>query len=128
MNSRLLTLCATILSGLISAVGLTSACQKQTEYRDMQPAPVQELSQTTAISPTQVVWEMLGQVNQDRALSDLRRLTGEEPICAGTDCYTVTNRLTGSEGLHRATDYVFNSLVSLGYAVSFRNWSRSGQF
>ncbi len=78
------------------------------------------------ISPTQVVWEMLGQVNQDRALSDLRRLTGEEPMCAGTDCYTISNRLTGSEGLHRATDYISEELVSLGYSVEFQNWSLSG--
>ena len=88
---------------------------------------IQELSQTTEISPTQVVWQMLGQVNQDRALSGLRRLTGEEPICAGTECYTITNRLTGSEGLHRATDYISEELISLGYAVEFRNWSRSGR-
>jgi hypothetical protein len=127
MNRRTLILCSTILLALLLGAGLTSACQEQTDYRDMQPVSIQELSQTTVISPTDVVWEMLGQVNQDRALSDLRRLTGEESICVGTDCYTVTNRLTGSEGLHRATDYVFNSLVSLGYSVSFRDWSRSGR-
>jgi len=125
MNRRTLTLCAAILLGLFFAVGLKSACREQKEYGDMQPVSIRELSETTVISPTEVVWEMLGQVNQNRALSDLRRLTGEEPICAGTDCYTITNRVTGSEGLHRATDYVFNSLVSLGYSVAFRSWSRS---
>ena len=69
---------------------------------------------------------MLGQVNQDRALNDLRRLTGEEPICAAGTCYTIANRLTGSEGLHWATDYISKELVSLGYSVEFQNWSRSG--
>jgi hypothetical protein len=127
MNTRTLTLCATILLGLVFGVGLIYACQKQTEYWDIQPVSITELSQTTVISPTQVVWEMLGQVNRDRALSDLRRLTGEEPICIGTDCYTITNRLTGGEGLHWATDYISQELVSLGYSVEFQDWSRSGR-
>jgi acetylornithine deacetylase/succinyl-diaminopimelate desuccinylase-like protein len=127
MNKRTLTLCVTILLGLVFSVGLVSACQEQPEYRDTQPVSIQELSQTTAISPTQVVWEMLGQVNQDRALGDLRRLTGEEPICANSECYTIANRLTGSEGLHWATDYISKELVSLGYSVEFRDWSRSGR-
>jgi len=117
----------TILLGLVFGAGLLSICQKQAEYRDVPPVSIKELSQTTAISPTQVVWEMLGQVNQDRALNDLRQLTGEEPICASSGCYTITNRLTGSEGLHWAMDYISQDLVSLGYAVEFQNWSRSGR-
>jgi hypothetical protein len=126
VNRPTLAFCTAVLLGLVLAVGLTSACQMQTEFRPIQAVSVQESSQTSAISPSQIVWEMLGQVNQERALSDLRRLTGEEPMCAGADCYTITNRLTGSEGLHRATDYVFNSLVGLGYSVELRDWSRSG--
>jgi acetylornithine deacetylase/succinyl-diaminopimelate desuccinylase-like protein len=70
---------------------------------------------------------MLGQVDEERALNDLRRLTGEEPICVSSGCYTIANRQTGSEGLHRAMDYLFENLVSLGYSVEFRDWSRSGQ-
>jgi hypothetical protein len=123
MNRRRLGLCAAILFGLLFAVGLTSACQEQAEYRGMRPVSARELSQATVISPTEVVWEMLGQVNRERALSDLRRFTGEEPMCAGTDCYTITNRLTGSEGLQRTTDYISKELASLGYPVSFQNWS-----
>jgi len=117
----------TILLGLVFGVGLLAICQKQAEYRDVPPVSITELGQTTVISPTQVVWEMLGQVNQDRALNDLRQLTGEQPICAAGVCYTITNRLTGSEGLHWAMDYISQNLVSLGYAVEFQNWSRSGR-
>jgi len=126
MKRRTLALCSIIPLGLVFAVGLTSVRQKQTEYRGMQPASIKELSQTTVISPTEVVWEMLGQVDRDRVLNDLRRLTGEEPICANSGCYTITNRLTGSEGLHWAKDYICEDLVGLGYSVESRDWSRSG--
>jgi hypothetical protein len=119
MNRRIVAVCNIILLGMAVAVGLTSACRKQ-------PVSIQGLSPITVISPTQVVWEMLGQVNRERALTDLRRLTGEEPVCAGADCYAIANRLTGSEGLHWATDYIAKELVRLGYSVEFRNWSRSG--
>jgi hypothetical protein len=126
MNRRPLKLCAAILLGLVFVIALATACSLQTTDRDAQSIVIQKPCPATVISPTQIVWEMLGQVNRDRALSDLRRLAGDAPVCAGTDCYTIANRLTGSEGLHRATDYVFNSLVSLGYSVSFQNWSLSG--
>jgi len=79
------------------------------------------------ISPKEAIWEMLGQVNKDRAVNDLRRLTGEEPICTSTGCYTAANRLTGGEGLHWAMDYIDEDLVSLGYSVELRDWSRSGK-
>lgn len=78
------------------------------------------------ITPTDVVWEMIGQVNPDRAVDDLRRLTGEEPICAASGCYTITNRVTGSEGLLWATDYISKELASMGYSVESQHWSRSG--
>ena len=77
----------------------------------------------TEIVPIEVVWDMLGQVNPDRALNDLRQLTGEEPLCISSGCYTITHRLTGSEGLDWAQDYLYENLVSLGYSVEFHNWS-----
>ena len=73
-----------------------------------------------------IVWEMIGQVNQDNAMIDLRKITGEEPICFDSDCYTIINQLTGSEGLQRAKDYIYQELVSLGYTVEVQDWSRSG--
>lgn len=75
------------------------------------------------IIPLDQVWDMLGQVNQDRALNDLRQLTGEEPLCISSSCYTITNRLTGSKGLDWAQDYLYENLVNLGYSVELHNWS-----
>lgn len=127
MERSIRALYLVILSGLFFGVGLISGCQTQTVYRDTQPVSIQESSQTTVISPTVSVWEMLGQVNEARVLDDLHQLTGEAPICVGGGCYTVTNRLTGSEGLQWAMDYIYTELVSLGYSVEFQNWSRSGR-
>lgn len=96
------------------------------EYRDAQLVSPKELNLATPISPTQVVWEMIGQVDRDRALNDLRQLTGEEPICVSTGCYTITHRHTGSEGLDWAMDYLYENLITLDYTVEFWDWSRSG--
>jgi len=75
------------------------------------------------IIPLDQVWEMLGKVNQDRALNDLRQLTGEDPICIRSGCYTITDRLSGSEGLDWAQDYLYENLVNMGYSVEFHSWS-----
>lgn len=80
-------------------------------------------------TPTQsidLVWEMLGLVNLDRIRNDLRILSGEEPLCIDNECYTITNRATGSEGLNQAKEYVFKKLVELDYTVEYQDWSRSG--
>ena len=69
---------------------------------------------------------MLGQVDPQRALNDLRRLTGEEPICVSAGCYTITDRLTGGEGLDWAMDYLDENLVALGYSAEFQEWPWSG--
>jgi hypothetical protein len=78
------------------------------------------------IIPLEVVWQMLGEVNQERTLTDLRRLTGEEQICTGDGCYTIINRETGTEGLQRAKDYVYETLADLNYSVEVLDWSRNG--
>jgi hypothetical protein len=78
------------------------------------------------IAPIDSVWDMLEQVDQDRALSDLRQFTGEEPICINSGCYTVTNRRTGSQGLDWAQDYLYENLVKMGYEVELNDWSSSG--
>jgi hypothetical protein len=126
MNTRTLTFCIAIFLGLSMGGGLIYACQEQAEGGNIRLVSIPESNQTMVISPTQVVWEMLGQVNPDRTLNDLRQLTGEEPICTSSGCYTIINRLTGSEGLHWATDYISEELASLGYPVEVQNWSRSG--
>lgn len=85
-----------------------------------------EESDKTAIPPLGIVSGMIGQVNKDKALTDLRKLTGEEPICIHDGCHTIANRQTGSSGLHWAKDYVYDELVRLGYSVEVQDWSKSG--
>lgn len=139
MNRKTLNLCSTIpiillglvlLAGALTSVNLVrSSKQHLVRYLGCQVAPPvssEGLNLAAVITPTQSVWDMLGEVNRDRALNDLRQLTGEEPICVGTGCYTITDRLTGSEGLDWAMDYLYENLITLGYSVEFQDWSRSG--
>jgi len=88
----------------------------------------QENKTNTAIAVTQdpIVSEIVRQVNRDRALNDLRQLSGEIPICVGTACNTIADRLTGSIGLKWAMDYLYENLVSLDYSPELWNWSASG--
>jgi hypothetical protein len=87
---------------------------------------VAEVHQPEQIIPQPIVQEMIGQVNQERSLTDLKRLTGVEPICLKGNCYSITGRETGSEGLQWAKDYVYESLKNLNYSVEVINWSRGG--
>jgi acetylornithine deacetylase/succinyl-diaminopimelate desuccinylase-like protein len=82
-----------------------------------------KLGSSTIVTPIDEVWAMIGQVNQERALTDLRKLTGEEPICLDNDCYTITNREVGSPGLQWAKDYVYDELDKIGYTVEIQDWS-----
>ena len=126
---------------LILTIGLTLACQEQvgqnetplvnlnTPTQPTSTAPAADTlppTQTATIARVDLIREMIGQVNPDRALTDLKRLSGELPICNGNDCHTIANRLTGSEGLHWAEDYIYSILTSLGYAVEISPWSSSG--
>lgn len=67
--------------------------------------------------------ELAARVDPERALEDVRRLSGATPLCTTAGCITVTNRLTGSADLARATDYLAEELSSLGYGVSFETWT-----
>ncbi len=78
------------------------------------------------IEPVDIVWEMLGQINIDRALNDLKQLTGDAPICLNNECYTIANRFTGQDGLTWAKEYISKELVELGYSVEIQSWSHSG--
>ena len=70
--------------------------------------------------------QLIEQVDRDRALADLRKLTGEDPICGDAGCHTIANRLTGSEGLQWAKQYIQVELVRLGYSAEVNDWSDSG--
>jgi hypothetical protein len=87
------------------------------------PASPEDLNLSTPITPTEPIWEMLAEVDRERAKADLRRLTGEEPLCITTGCYTITHRLTGSDELGWAMDYLYQNLEPLGYTVEFSEWS-----
>jgi len=67
--------------------------------------------------------EMLDRVDRERTLDELRRLSGERPLCIGTECRTVPNRVTGGPALAWAEDYITTSMSALGYAVSIHEWT-----
>lgn len=73
-----------------------------------------------------VIWKMIEEVDFDRALIDLRRLTGEDNICNDENCFTIKNRGNGTEGLKQAQYYVYQELARLGYSVGLQDWSDSG--
>ncbi len=126
MDKRMRSICFAVLSGSLLWLGLLAGCQNQTAYGESQPVVIDESSQTTVITSIDPVWAMLGKVSKDRVLRDLGQLTGDTPICADGSCHSVTNRLTGSEGLRWATNYIYTELAGLGYAVEFLPWSRAG--
>lgn len=72
------------------------------------------------------VWDMLARLSRDRALSDLRQLAGETPICVEAGCATIANRKTGNSGLVWALDYLDENLRNAGYSVQRWNWASSG--
>ena len=85
-----------------------------------------EFSRPSEIIPIDIIQSMIEEVNLNRALTDLRRLTGVEPICIEADCYTIMGRETGSEGLRWAKEYVYQILVDLNYSVEIIDWSLDG--
>jgi acetylornithine deacetylase/succinyl-diaminopimelate desuccinylase-like protein len=78
------------------------------------------------ISPLNIVWKMIGQIDKDQVLANIKILSGETPICTRTGCNTIANRYTGSEGLRWTKNYIHETLVALGYSVEVQDWSRSG--
>jgi hypothetical protein len=126
MNRKILAMGFIVALALVLGIGLLSIAQDRADDAGGIPLWITQPRQVVITSPTNAIWQMLGQVNRDRAVNDLRRLTGEEPICTSGGCYTAANRLTGSEGLSWAMDYIYEDLVSLGYSVEFQDWSHSG--
>jgi len=138
--SKKLNRCLLITVSLALLIVLAAACHEQAKTVDplidfgvettQQASPLPtgtEESEYTQITPNpNAIWEMVGEVNQERVLTDLRRLTGVEPICTGNGCYTITNRETGSEGLQWAKDYIYEQLVSMDYVVEIQDWRSSG--
>ncbi len=82
--------------------------------------------QSTEIPAVDTVEAMLNEVDGNRVMLNLKRLTGAEAVCNENGCNTIANRLTGSDGLGWAKDYVSGELSALGYKVEFSDWSTSG--
>jgi hypothetical protein len=78
-------------------------------------------SQPRATNPA--VQALLDRVDGDRALADLRRISGEVPLCVSTGCVTITNRLTGGDGVGHALDYLVETTTRLGYSVRTHDWT-----
>ncbi len=94
-----------LIASLIFGFGWNSTDHRQT-YSIGNKSTI-EASQSSEIIPNDIVQSMIDEVNLDRALTDLRRLTGVEPMCINGNCYSIMGRETGSEGLHWAKDYVY---------------------
>ena len=113
-----------LITSLIFGFGWNSTDHRQTYFLDNKSAIVS--GQSSEIIPNDIVQNMIEEVNLARALTDLRRLTGVEPICVNDDCYTIMGRETGSEGLQWAKDYVYQTLINLNYSVEIVDWSLDG--
>jgi Peptidase family M28 len=90
------------------------------------PGQLLSISQASKIDTLDNVWVMIGQIEQSHLQADMSRLTGAEPICLNQTCYTIQNRLTGSEGLNWAESYVQQQLTAMGYSVVTQEWSLNG--
>jgi len=123
MRKRTLLTLAVLLC-LVSEAGCSDWDQEPSESPS--PPPAGAAGPTTEVMPLDLVREMIAEVNQERILADLRRLTGVEQICTNDGCYTITGRETGSAGLQWAKDYVVETLLSLNYPVELHDWSRDG--
>ncbi len=115
---------------LIIVINLSSGLALQTEMiqppGDMIRQPKTDIvsSQPLETLPLGSVQEMIDLVNQERVLTNLKRLSGIEPICFNGDCFTIKSRDLGSEGLQWAKDYVYAALTNLHYSVEIQDWSR----
>ncbi len=67
---------------------------------------------------------VVDRVDLDRALDDARRLSGELPLCVGGDCASLVNRVTGSDDLERAVDWLAQESAGLGFTVTVLPWTR----
>lgn len=116
-----------IIFGLISPIQSLRDVQPSMVSGDITPLPARaSKSDFSVFTPISTVSKILTQINQERVLADLRKLTGEEPICNTDGCYTISNRLTGSEGLRWAKTYVYEKLLGLGYEIEIEDWSLAG--
>lgn len=117
--------CIAALTLFISA-GLVFVLPERTNHADTGPSSIITTAEGHGPPARDAVWDMLGRVSRARASTDLRRLAGDTPICTLGDCNWISHRLTSSEGLRWAMDYIYAELDGLGYSLEFQDWSRLG--
>jgi hypothetical protein len=127
MNKGTRTIGTLVALALVLGIGMFFVGCDQRVHGDENPSAIDSSSRAVPIPTQNLIRGMLGQVDKARIVTDLRRLTGDEPICASGGCKTVANRRTGSEGLERAMDYIYAELAGRGYSLEFRDWSREGE-
>jgi hypothetical protein len=86
------------------------------------PAPRNEL--VSAITPDATIQEMIEQVNTSDIYDYTAQLSGEAPIIANGQPYTILTRHTDSgEPIQAATRFIGEQLAALGYSVEYHEWS-----
>lgn len=120
---KILFLYPTMIFGLVFGIGLRTDYPNIPKGIASQPIVANYVSLSTEITPIDTVRKMIEKINLDRALTDLRKLTGEEETCLDHGCYTIADRYTSSVGLQWAKDYVYEQLTNLGYSVEIQDWS-----
>jgi hypothetical protein len=88
------------------------------------PAPPKEA--VSAITPDATVQEMIEQVNAADIYDYTAQLSGEAPIMAGGQPYSILTRHTNSgEPIQAATRFIGEQLAALGYSVEYHEWSNA---
>lgn len=67
---------------------------------------------------------VVSRVDLERALDDARRLSGDLPLCVADACAPLVNRVTGSNDLERAVDWLAAESAVPGFAVTVLPWTR----
>lgn len=116
-----------IFTCLFFGIGSIGANQKEFEDQGTPPDNIYAGNFPSEVPPLYLVEKMLEQVNAERTQTSLRQLSGEEPVCTKNGCFSIKNRLTGSEGLQWAKEYIYEELARSGYSVELRDWSFLGR-
>jgi hypothetical protein len=80
------------------SIRFTGEYLNKLEFKDIQIRTINKNNNSNEITPYVSIRELINQIDQERVLTELRQLTGAEPMCTKQGCNTITGRETGSEG------------------------------
>lgn len=123
---KILSLISVIFLTLVINFGESDRFNIPVQRSILEPTVPVDSNSFSEVVPLVSVHTLIAKVDQGRVMTDLRRLSGEEPICFGQRCSTIVNRDTGSEGLQWAKEYIRQVIVGSGYTAEIQNWSNSG--